>query len=42
MNLALYYGIYREKMDKQVILKYTKYVETRHLYYLIKNYIWRA
>ena len=42
MDLALYYEIYRERMDEWVIPEYIGYVKARHLYYIIKNYIWGA
>ena len=40
--IIFYYKIYRERMDEQVILRDVRYIKTRHLYYIIKNYIWRA
>ena len=42
MNLTLYYKIYGEGVDEQVILKYTGYAKPRHLYSVIKDHIWRA
>ena len=42
MDSALYYKIYKERVDEQAILGYTKYAEPYHLYYLIKDYVWRA
>ena len=41
MDPALYYKIYREEIDEQVILKYTGYIKSYHLYNSAKNYIWR-
>ena len=42
MNLALYYKIYKEGVDKQIILKYIEYTEPHYLYNLIKDYVWKA
>ena len=42
MNPTLYYGIYREGVDKQVILRHVGYIKPSHLYSIIKDYIWRA
>ena len=39
MDPALYYKIYREGVDKQIILKYIKYVKLCYLYDLAKNYV---
>ena len=39
MNPILYYKIYGEGVDEQVILRYTRYTKPYYLYYLIKNYI---
>ena len=41
MDPALYYGIYREGVNKQVILRYVGYVKSRHLYDIAENYVWR-
>ena len=41
MDPALYYKIYREGMDKQVIPRHTEYIKFYHLYNLIKDYVWR-
>ena len=42
MDPALYYGIYRERIDEQVILRHTEHVKTRHLHYSTENHVWRA
>ena len=39
MDSVLYYKIYREGVDEQVILEYTEYIKPYYLYYLIKDYI---
>ena len=39
MDLALYYKIYREEIDEQVILRYIKYVKSHHLYDSAKDHI---
>ena len=40
MNPALYYRIYEEGIDEQVILKYIKYDKSYYLYYLTINHVW--
>ena len=42
MDLTLYYRIYGEGMNKWIILRYTGYTKTRHLYNLTENHVWRA
>ena len=39
MDPALYYKIYKEGVDEQVILRYTEYTKPRHLHNITKNYI---
>ena len=39
MDPTLYYRIYREGVDKQVIPRYIEYAEPYHLYSIIKDYI---
>ena len=39
MDPALYFRIYREGVDKSVILEYIEYTKTRHLYNVIKDYV---
>ena len=39
MDPALYYKIYKEGIDEQVILRYIKYIKSLYLYNLIINYI---
>ena len=41
MNLALYYGVYGEGINKQAITKHNKPVKPRDLYYLTTDYVWR-
>ena len=41
MDPALHYGIYREEIDKQIILKHIKYIKSCYLYDLAKDHIWR-
>ena len=40
MNPALYYKVYREGVNKQIILRYIGYPEPCYLYNLTKDYIW--
>ena len=42
MDLTLYYRIYREGVNKQIISGYIEYAESRHLHRITKNYIWEA
>ena len=42
MSPALYYKIYGDGMDEEVIPRHIKYFKLCYLYYLIKNYIWRV
>ena len=39
MDPVLYFGIYGEGVEQTVILEYIEYVEFKHLYCLIKNYV---
>ena len=39
MDLALYYKIYKEEIDKQTNKKYIEYVKPSSIYYLIINYV---
>ena len=40
MDPALYFGIYGEGVEQNIILRHTKYIKSKHLPRLIKNYIW--
>ena len=40
MNPALHYKIYRDKIDKEIIIKYIKYSKFCYLYNLAENYVW--
>ena len=40
MDPALYFGIYGEGVDQQVISKYAKYVELYYLHNSVKDHIW--
>ena len=42
MDPILYYKIYKEGVDEQVILEYTEYTKSYHLYYSAENYVRRA
>ena len=42
MDLTLHYRIYGEGVDQIIISKYTEYIKSQYLYYLTKNYVWRA
>ena len=39
MNLVLYYGVYREGINEQVIIRYNKPVKLYKLYYLTIDHI---
>ena len=39
MDPALYYKIYREGVDEQIIPRYIKYTKSLYLHNLIINYI---
>ena len=40
MDPALHYGIYREGVDEQIIIRHNKPVKPYELYYLTIDYIW--
>ena len=42
MDLILYYKIYEDRVDKEIILEYIKYSKPRYFYYLVKNYVWEV
>ena len=42
MDPALYYEIYRDGIDKKVILRYAGYIKSHYFYCLTEDYIWRV
>ena len=40
MDLALYNKIYKDRVDKEVILRYTEYLKPCYLYCLTEDYVW--
>ena len=40
MNSTLYYRIYGDGMNEEVILGYIKYPESRYFYYLAEDHVW--
>ena len=42
MNPALYYKIYGDRVNKEIILRYIEYFKSYYLPCLIKNYVRRV
>ena len=42
MDPILHYRVYRGEINKEAILEYIKYFKPCHLYYIIKDHVWRA
>ena len=42
MDSTLYNRIYGDGVNEEIILRHAGYLKPRHLYYLIKDYVWRA
>ena len=42
MDPALYNGVYKDGINKEIILGHAGRLEPCHLYYIIENYVWRV
>ena len=42
MDLTLHNKVYRDRINKEIILEYTEYLKPCHLHYIIENHIRRV